>query len=534
MADGSFSNFDDVRAGLAPRILVTAGRIHDLASEAEQAIIAANLPIYQRGRRLVRPASQEITASRGRTTTMACFSEIGQAGALDFMSRAIGWTRYDARSKREVKIDPPRQIAEVLLARFGDWKVPVVSGIITTPTLRPDHTILREPGYDPQTRLFLASDSSLQMPPIPAAPTREQAQEALQLLDELLAGFPFVSDLDRAVALSAILTPICRGAMTVAPLHAIRANAAGSGKSYLLDTASVVATGRHCPVVAAGRDADETDKRLVGLLLSGFPIVCIDNLNGELGSDLLCQAVERPVIRLRRLGASDISELETRATLFANGNALRVRGDMTRRTLICDLDAEMERPELRTFTFDPVEQVLADRGRYVAAVLTVVRAFVISGAAPEMAALASYGDYSASVRGALVWLGKPDPAISMERAREDDPELIELRDVMTMWARFIGLNNEAAAKALIRDADMRLQDDNGRLHDYTNPELRDVLLAIAGGRNGSVDAKRFSWWLRSKKGRVVTIEIGGTKRKVRFETCGLSEGTTRWKLRSVA
>jgi hypothetical protein len=26
---------------------------------------------------------------------------------------------------------------------------------------------------------------------------------------------------------------------------------------------------------------------------------CIDNLNGELGSDLLCQAVERPLIRLR-------------------------------------------------------------------------------------------------------------------------------------------------------------------------------------------------------------------------------------------
>jgi hypothetical protein len=141
-----------------------------------------------------------------------------------------------------------------------------------------------------------------------------------------------------------------------------RRTVGGTGKSYLGDTASALATGRPCPVAAAGRNGDETDKRLVGLLLAGFPNCCIDNINGELGSDLLCQAVERPVIRLRRLGGSDISELETRATVFANGNGMRVRGDMTRPTLLCDLDAEMERPELRTFKFDPVERVLSDRG----------------------------------------------------------------------------------------------------------------------------------------------------------------------------
>jgi putative DNA primase/helicase len=83
----------------------------------------------------------------------------------------------------------------------------------------------------------------------------------------------------------------------------------------------------------------ETEKRLVGLLLAGFPIASLDNVNGELGGDLLCQAIERPLIRIRPLGRSDIVEIESRATLFATGNALRGRGDMTRRTLVCDLDA---------------------------------------------------------------------------------------------------------------------------------------------------------------------------------------------------
>jgi putative DNA primase/helicase len=517
-----------------PVVKIEAGMLDVIATEAERAIIAAGLPIYQRGRSLVRPAMQEVAVSHGRRTIAACFSEMTQPSALDYLSRAADWTRFDGRLKADVPINPPRQIADVLLSRFGDWKFPTVSGIVTTPTLRPDHSILCEPGYDPATRLYLVADPTLVLPAIPTFPTRGEAAAALQLLDDLLTGFPFVAAIDRSVALSALLTPICRGAMSVAPLHAFRANAAGTGKSYLCDLASALATGRPCPVVAAGNDSDETDKRLVGLLLAGFPMVSIDNLNGELGSDLLCQAVERPLIRLRRLGGSDISELETRATLFANGNALRVRGDMTRRTVVCDRDAEEERPELRTFAFDPVEQVLADRGRYVAAALTVVRAFVVSNEKPGLAPLASYADYSATVRGALVWLDKPDPVLSMEGARDDDPELGELREVMTQWQQHIGLNIETPAKALIHLADLHKHDDEtGRqLPDYANPDLRDTLLAVAHGRVG-IDAGRFGKWLRAKKGRVVTLQLPPYQRaRVRFEARGLTQGVARWCLAS--
>jgi hypothetical protein len=37
----------------------------------------------------------------------------------------------------------------------------------------------------------------------------------------------------------------------------------------------------------------------------------------------------------------------------------------TRRSVTCNLDAGMERSELRLFHIEPVEIVLADRGRYV-------------------------------------------------------------------------------------------------------------------------------------------------------------------------
>ena len=267
MADG----FPNIPLPPTPTIRVTPGELDVLATQAEDALIASKLPVYQRGRKLVRPASQEVVVSNGRHTVAACFAELTTAAALDFLSRAADWTRYDGRKKTDAPIDPPRNIADVLLSRFGDWRFPHVSGIITCPTLRPDFSILCEPGYDVATRLYLAIDPSLQMPEIPAFPTREDALEALQLLDALLDGFPFVSPVDRSVALSALLTPICRGAMSVAPLHAFRANTAGTGKSYLGDTASAIATGRPCPVAAAGRDADEVDKRAGGLAARRLP-----------------------------------------------------------------------------------------------------------------------------------------------------------------------------------------------------------------------------------------------------------------------
>ena len=95
-------------------------------------------------------------------------------------------------------------------------------------------------------------------------------------------------------------------------------------------------------------------------LLAAFPIVSIDNVNGELGGDVLCQAVERSLVRVRALGASEITDIESRASYFATGNGLRVRGDMTRRTLLCTLDANVVHPELRTFKHDPLRRILDD------------------------------------------------------------------------------------------------------------------------------------------------------------------------------
>ena len=109
-----------------------------------------------------------------------------------------------------------------------------------------------------------------EVPPIPRSPTKEDALAALEVLQSPIDGFPFVTDADRSVALSALLTSVCRTALQTVPLHATSAPTAGSGKTTLIDLASVLRTGRVAATVAQGRTTEELEKRLGAMLEADF------------------------------------------------------------------------------------------------------------------------------------------------------------------------------------------------------------------------------------------------------------------------
>jgi len=137
--------------------------------------------------------------------------------------------------------------------------------------MRPDGSLLLRQGYDQATRLLLLEPPP--MPHIPDPPTRDDAMRALTLLEELVEETPFVNDVAKSVGLSGMITPVVRGAFKTAPLHAASAPVAGTGKSFTWDIANAIAAGhRRMPVIAAGRDEAETEKRLVAQLLNGTPL----------------------------------------------------------------------------------------------------------------------------------------------------------------------------------------------------------------------------------------------------------------------
>jgi putative DNA primase/helicase len=157
----------------------------------------------------------------------------------------------------------------------------------------------------------------------------------------------------------------------------------------------------------------------------------------------------------------------------------------------------MERPELRQFKGDPVKAVLAARGHYIAAILTIVRAYLAAGCPDLLPPLASFADWSRLVRSALVWLGYADPVETIEAARADDSSRANLRAVVAAWLSVIGLDKPMTA---------------GDLKDWAVSGAKDpdmllskALIAVARGRtrNEEIDQLRLGKWLGSNKGRVI-------------------------------
>ena len=183
-----------------------------------------------------------------------------------------------------------------------------------------------------------------------------------------------------AIVLTAILTALDRHSMESAPLFAFTAPTAGTGKSKLVDIVSVLATGHPAPVTSQGNSEQELEKRLGAELLAGSAIVSIDNCEHPLESAFLCSALTQQTVNVRILGQSRQQKTPSNATICATGNNLTIVGDLTRRTVLCSIDAKCEHPEQRKFDCDAVDIAKARRGELVTAALTVLKAGHLSDA----------------------------------------------------------------------------------------------------------------------------------------------------------
>ena len=463
-------------------------------SKAEK-ILGETKMIYQRGDQLVRTVISEVDASKSMKTKVPRLLAIDAMYMKDVIGRYIEFRKVGTKGKW-IKIDVPHDIPSFLVRRSGEWTFPVLAGVANTPTMRPDGSILTAAGYDEATRLFVVDPPA--MPDIPNKPTKKDARKALDFLCEPLIEFPFVSPVDKAVALSAMMTPVVRWAFPTPPMHTVRSPAPGTGKSYLLDCCAALAIGQRMPVISMGKTEEELEKRLGAVMVTGQPLICIDNVNGDLRGDFLCQIIDRTNIDVRPLGKTEITKIEARGTsIFANGNNMTIVGDLCRRTLTATLDPKLERPELRVFKQRPYEEIVENRSKYIAAVLTVCRAYVMAGFPDKLEPLASFEGWSDLVRSSLVWLGEADPVDSVEANRGEDPEMTLLKEVIDAWSEVIGCG---FGYRFPLSQILEIAAEKSPTFAPSWPRLEAVLQNICGHREAN--ALNLSAWLRTKKGRI--------------------------------
>jgi putative DNA primase/helicase len=508
-----------------PMIRIAGGELPSIVTAAEQALIAGNMGIFQRGSLIVRPAHARVEIADGNTTSAIRLAPVRAHLLVELMTLAANWERFDIKSNDWVPIDCPQRVADTYLARDGAWNVPVLAGIVNCPVLRPDGSILETAGYDAATGL-LYDPQEMKFRPVPERPDKDDARRALAVLKDLLSTLPFVTDADRSVALSAILTAIHRRSIPTAPAHCLTAPVAGSGKSMTVDIASEIADGRRAAVMSLGRTDEEAEKRLGSALIAGDSIISIDNIDRPFGGELFCQALTQRMLKIRILGFSKIVEVPSNAALFANGNNLTLVGDMTRRAVMCTMDPGVERPELRVFAGNPIDMVRADRNKYVIAALTILRAFHLADRPHQKSPLGSFSEWSSWIRDALVWLGEADPCDTMEKVRQNDPKLGAVIAVISQWVEVIGYDKRVTTKDLIDHATEKV--DVGysvpySKQEFAHPELREALLIVAGD-GGSINGRRLGIWLGSIENRLVQ----GCK----IVRDGERGGVSVWKLKS--
>lgn len=405
-----------------PSVIVRSGNLSRICDEMEENLINGGFPIYQRGNKLVTTKPVETVTYHGKEYTTNIVP-LSAAGLREMVARAMMWEKplkgKEGEPEEFKSIDPPQIYPNSYIAQDRSWRVHQINGIFPTPTFRPDGSLLNVPGYDFATNACLVNDPTIGRVEVEKKPNKDTAIKMRDVLLEYLTEFKFIDKgapggvgdgaISRAVALSMIISLVARGILGQVPMHSVVAPTPGSGKSYLADIAAYIALGIPCPVISLGKSEEEYVKVLTSHVVAGVPLICNDNVNDELGSDLLGQIIERPLVSVRPFGRNDtILQIAYRGLVFANGNNMMVRGDMVRRTVTAFLDTKAERPELIEYRCDPKSMILKDRAKPIIAALTMARAYIEAGTPGALPVLNSFAEWSNLVRSMLVWLGEAD------------------------------------------------------------------------------------------------------------------------------
>lgn len=322
----------------------------------------------------------------------------------------------EKESEDDVELKPTRPPGWLIDAvhRRGSYGgvIRPLSGIIESPTIRVDGSIIQTPGYDRHTGLIFRSSTSF--PPVPESPTQGDAKNALLMLLDVLADFPMYDDADRSAWVSMVLSMIGRSCINgYVPLYAITANIRGAGKSLLADAATLIAYGHRASRKAFTRDDDEMRKTITAVALGAVPSVLFDNLDIQLGGSALDAAITSATWSDRVLGQSRMTgDLPMRTIWVATGNNMAFGSDIGRRVLPIRLQSPLETPENRSGFIHPnlLNWIESKRPELAVAALTILRAYFVADCPIQSGGeWGSFESWSAKIRGAIVWAGGADP-----------------------------------------------------------------------------------------------------------------------------
>lgn len=426
------------------------------------------------------------------------------------LAKLADWRKVNAKGDA-IPAPPPTGVVKSLLAT-PDPGLPILAGIVTTPVFGRGGVLLTEPGYHPDARLLYRPTTGFRLPAVPDRPSALDIAAARSLLlDDLLGDFPFTSTAERAHALSLLLLSFVRAMIDgPTPLHLIEKPTPGTGATLMVDVIATVLTGVGASVMTEGRDDEEWRKRITAKLRQIPSLILIDNLREQLDSSALAAALTAPFWEDRILGQSEMTRLPIRCAWVATGNNPTFSNEMARRLVRIRLDAHTDQPWRRdTFRHpDLMVWVRANRGRLVAACLTLCQAWIVAGRPRGQRSIGSYEIWAQTLGGVLEvggiegFLGNLDEMM----AASDSEGGAWRAFVQTWWDRF--------GTAEVSASDL-----------FGHAKIADPPLPL-GGKDENAQRIRFGLALRKLRDRAFRI----SDRMVHVRPATALHNAQRWRL----
>lgn len=358
------------------------------------------------------------------------------------------------------------------LCRRPSKSWPLCEGLVRTPVLRADGTILDRPGYDASTKLVYAP--SVEFPVIPEAPTAADIERARSIVRTPFAEFPFVGPGDQAAALACLFEQFLRPAINAPrPLYIFDAPARGqgTGKTLVPKIAQTILTGEDPIVHTLSDNSVEAEKQVVSYLRQGLPLIILDNLTVTVRHVVLQQIATTTRYVARLLGGNESPVLAQTPTWALTLNGASTNRDMSRRTVLSTQDAgTSEAWQRRDFVLENVvEWAQARRTQIIAAILTLARGWALAGRPKDPRVhRGTYEQWCHVVGGVLYYAGIHglDRALAAAEARSEERSDVET--LAMLWYYEGG-----TPKTALELADLGLK--NGLFHEARS--LKGAVLA---------------------------------------------------------
>jgi len=434
------------------RIRTNNRQLRDVTDEALATLYEANKTnpeIFTRAGNLVRVRVDE----RGNPY----IDSLTESALRGVLTRTTDFIRVNAASTKvlETEVSPPLDVVRDILS-LKHWEFAQLAALTEVPVIQLDGTILTQPGHDAVTGLYYRPPPRLDLPSIPDTPMEGDVRQAITLIKEVIYDFPFDSKASASNALATMLTPVLRPIIDgLVPLAIFDKPQPGTGASLLCDVVALIATGRTAGMIGGHRKEEEWRKEITTILLHGHMVIVIDNVDSFLYSPSLATVLTARVWRDRILGHNEDALLPNLAIWIANGNNIRLLGDLPRRAYWVRLDAQLAQPWLRQpnqFKHpDLIKWVKERRSDIIAAMLTVARAW-ISDDKPKPQNLITIGGYESfcQVLGSILGYMKVEGFLQNlpQMYAEMDAETPQWEHFLEAWHEIFGDQGVTVAEVI--------------------------------------------------------------------------------------